>query len=154
MDITFHLIILNFVGFFSILRSFCSHFSLALCNLCYFLAICLAFASILNWVSSSTGPLQNCHQWLPATPRPDCLFSCYFFDLILSVLSPLNLWLLNFLRELSGTFVGCLDQNLPLPRHSRFLQRTPRDVQGRNIVAFTEAEPNITRGNGVYLDIC
>ena len=80
VDIAFRFTMLNFIGYSSILRSFCTCSSLALSNVC---PICLSFASILNWINSSIDPLQNSHQWAPFTARTNHLFLCCFLYLIL-----------------------------------------------------------------------
>lgn len=156
MDIPFHLTMLNFIAYVSILRSFCSHSSLALSNLCCHLTsqpnlsiFCkyIKFNKFKHRPFAELPPVGSLHSknW----PFILMLFLTFYF--ILSVLSPM--WQLNFLKNLSEIFVGCVDQDLPFPHPSWFLQRTPRDLQVKNIMAFTEAMPSLTRANCIYLGI-
>lgn len=137
MDITSHLTMLNFIGYFSILRSFCSHSSLVLSNLhCHLtsqpdLSIFCKYIKLNKFQHrpfAKLPPVGSLHSknW------PFILMLFLIFYLILSVLSPLNLWQLSFLKNLSENFIGCLDQDLPFPHPS------------------WEAMPSLTRANCIF----
>lgn len=86
---------LNFIYYFSILVA--GHSSSSLSNLCCHLS---DHPNLLG-----TSPLQNSCKWTSSTTRRDCLTLMLLifpiFHLVLSVLSPLSLWQLDFLKNSS-----------------------------------------------------
>lgn len=156
MHITSHLTVMSSPGCFSILRTFAAilqqHLALTV-GISLLSLVCLSLASTLSGIIPAQALCKVPTSGIPSTARTDHLFlGCFsYFDFCLwcCLLICGNLISLKNFRS----FVGCLDQDLPFPHPSWFPQRTPRYLEGKNIMTFTDSIPCVTRANFTQLDI-